>query len=283
MDHPSGSTPKPHYSVVYAGGGTFGIAWHLAVTTALRRCGINLDTTPLVGTSAGAWAVAAARTHTDVDAFVEHADIAVPDPRPGALWRVAANVFGPDARVGGAHIAAVELPRMRRRCFPTAEHPVADLIAASSAVPGLFAPHRVAGTWCIDGGVRSMASIDAAAPADVLIVSLPIAGRLFGPVGRSLELTSRRAIARWRATHGGHSIVLRPSRVVAAAVGGDPRALFDTRRAIAVHPLAVDAATARLTERLADIAARRTTHGGHTAVNATTHRKLADQRTLRAA
>lgn len=234
------------FAVCYAGGGTFGIAWHLAVSAALVEVGLDPAAAPLVGTSAGSWAAPAAKLGLGVEEFTALASVRIPDPRPGALWRAAAELFGPETRAPQVMIAVVELPTMRRRLFDAGEHPVADLAAASSAVPGLFAPHRVAGRFCIDGGVRSMASIDAAPAAELLVVSLPVAGRLFGPVGRTLEVTSRRVVRSWRARHGGVDVVIRPSREVVAEVGSDPRALFDTRLAVDIYPLCLDAARRRL-------------------------------------
>jgi len=241
------------FTVCFAGGGAFGISWHLAVTAALAEAGLDAASAPLVGTSAGSWAAPAAKLGLGVDDFVALGPVAVPDARPGALWRVAANLFGEQTRTPGVTIAAVELPRMRRRLFDGSLYPAADLAAASSAVPGLFAPHRVGGRLCIDGGVRSMASIDAAPAAEMLIVSLPVAGGLFGPVGRSLEVTSRRMVRRWRDRHGGVTVVLRPSREVSAAVGSNPRALFDTERAQALYPLCLDAARRRIELRLTQL------------------------------
>lgn len=98
-----------------------------------------------------------------------------------------------------------------------------------------------------------MASVDVAPAADLLIVSLPVAGTLMGPVGRSLEVTSRRMIRGWRERHGGVSIVLRPSRQVTHGVGSDPRALFDVKRALSVYPDCLEVARRRIELRLEQI------------------------------
>jgi len=246
-------TDRVPFAVCYAGGGTFGIAWHLAVTAALAEFDLDPADAPLVGTSAGSWAAPSAKLGIGFEEFAALSDTRLPDPRPGVLWKLAARLFGPETRTPGVTVAAVELVTMRRRLFDGAEHPAADLAAASSAVPGLFAPHRVGRHWCIDGGVRSMASVDIAPAADLLIVSLPVAGTLFGPVGRSLEVTSRRMIRGWRERHGGVSIVLRPSRQVSDLVGSDPRALFDVERAVTVYPACLEIARRRIELRLDQI------------------------------
>lgn len=248
-----GPEAVPPFTVCFAGGGAFGISWHLAVTVALAEFGLDPASAPLVGTSAGSWAAPAAKLGLVFEDFAALGRVTVPDPRPGALFRLTSRLFGERTLTPGVTIAAVELPWMRRRLFDGGTYPVADLAAASSAVPGLFAPHRVGGRWCVDGGVRSLASIDAAPAAEMLIVSLPVAGRLYGPVGRSLEVTSRRVVRGWRQRHGGVTVVLRPSREVCTAVGSDPRALFDTDRAQAVYPLCLEAARRRIELRLTQL------------------------------
>jgi Patatin-like phospholipase len=224
-------------SLVFGGGGAFGIAWHLAVIDALRDAGLSLADAPAIGTSAGSWACAALKLGLPFDAFAGIDDIAVPDRRAGMLAEVARELVG-DATVPDVRISTVELPFLRRRLHDGAEHPIADLMAASSAVPGLFAPHPIGGSLQVDGGVRSMASIDAAEPARLLVASLPLAGPLFGPVGRLMEATSRAALARWRRSTGGRTLVLRPGRRLSDLVGLRPHALFDQEIARAVYPIA---------------------------------------------
>ena len=145
------------------------------------------------------------------------------------------------------------LPTMRRHLLDARRHDLADLIAASSAVPGVFAPHQIAGTQYVDGGVRSMASADTAADADILVASLPIAGPLFGPVGRAFERTTRRALARWRARHDGTTIVLRPGREFASAVGRNPGAMMDVELAKTLYPIAYSTVARRLDTRLTQL------------------------------
>ncbi len=235
-------------SIVFGGGGAFGIAWHIAVITALRDAGINLDDAPAIGTSAGSWACAALRLGIGFDDFAQIGDIKVPDRRPNMLAAIARDLVG-DSTVDDVRISTVELPLLRRRLHDGADHPIADLMAASSAVPGLFAPHPIGGSLQVDGGVRSMSSADRAEPARLLVASLPIAGPLFGPVGRMMETTTRNALARWRRTHGGHSLVLRPGRRLADLVGLRPHTLFDQNLARAVYPIAYDQISERIAAR----------------------------------
>jgi hypothetical protein len=235
-------------SLVFGGGGAFGIAWHLAVIDSLRDAGMRMDDAPAIGTSAGSWACAALKLHLPFECFAGVDDIAVPDRRPGMLAAVARGLVG-DAVVTDVRISTVELPFLRRRLHDGADHPIADLMAASSAVPGLFAPHAIGRSLHVDGGVRSMASIDAAQPARLLVASLPIAGPLFGPVGRVMETSARAALARWRRATGGRTLMLRPGRRLAGLVGLRPHALFDQELARAVYPVAYTQVAERIIAR----------------------------------
>lgn len=247
---------RAELSMVYGGGGAVGIAWHVGVIDALRAAGLPVGTAPCIGTSAGSWACGAARLGLGFDAFERFGELNLPDRSTGLLAGLARDLFG-GARVDDVWISVTALPTMRRHLLHGRRHDLADLIAASSAVPGVFAPHQIAGTQYVDGGVRSMASADAAPAADILVASLPIAGPLFGPVGRAFERTTRRALASWRSRHGGATIVLRPGRTFANAVGRNPGAVMDVELAKSVYPLAYDTAARRLDKRLRAIAAGR--------------------------
>ena len=129
----------------------------------------------------------------------------------------------------------------RRRIFDGDEHPLADLVAASSAVPGLLPPHRVDGRLYVDGGMWSATSVDAADEADRVIVVAPLAGRMMGPTGRVAGTLLERELDRWRRRHPDADIhMIRPNRAMARIVGVRPLALFDAERARAVHPLAYE-------------------------------------------
>jgi NTE family protein len=243
-------------SMVYGGGGAVGIAWHIGVIDALRDAGLPVGDAPSIGTSAGSWACGAARLGLGFEEFMSFSELQLPDRSPGLLAGLARQVFG-DARIDGAWISVTALPTMRRHLLDSRRHDLAELIAASSAVPGIFAPHSIAGTQYVDGGVRSMASADAAPGADLLVASLPIAGPLFGPVGRAFERTTRRALDSWRARHRGATIVLRPGRTFARAVGRNPGAMMDVELAKQLYPIAYDTASRRLAKRLFAIEAAR--------------------------
>ena len=246
--------PEP-LTVVYGGGGAVGISRHVTVIDAMEKLGLPVRTAPSIGTSAGSWACGAARLGLGFDEFAALGDFDVPNRRRGALEAMAREVFG-DARPTRIWISAVAVRSLRRHLLDGRRHDLADLVAASSAVPGVFAPHRVGSRDYIDGGVRSMASADQAPPAALMVASLPIGGPLFGPVGRTFERVTRNAMARWRSRHGGATVVVRPDARFAAAVGRHPRGLMDTALAREVYPLAYDAAARHLERRLTDLQMR---------------------------
>src|SRR5690606_7961234 len=116
-----------------------------------------------------------------------------------------------------------------------------DLAAASSAVPGLLPPHRIEGRLYVDGGMWSATSVDAAVDADEVIVVAPLAGPVMGPMGRTAGLLLERELRAWRGRHPGKRIsMIRPDRAIARLAGRNPLALFDSERARAVYPLAVE-------------------------------------------
>jgi NTE family protein len=118
---------------------------------------------------------------------------------------------------------------------------LADLVAASSAVPGLLPPHRVDGRLYVDGGMWSVTSVDAAEVAERVIVVAPLAGRVMGPMGRVAGALLERELDRWRHRHPETSLhMIRPNRAMAKIVGVRPLALFDSDRARAIYPLAYE-------------------------------------------
>jgi NTE family protein len=221
---------------VYGGGGVFGIAYGLGVAHGLQERGVALGSCESIGTSAGSWVASCLATGVGVEALLSHPNVRVPNLRPGWLHGVAREIFG-DARDQRVRGCAVPLPRLGRRLLHGSEHRLADVVAASSSVPGLFAPHLVRGVPYIDGGVRSMVSADHAPAADHLLVVAPIAGPLLGVGGRLLGRHAHEEMRRWEARTGGRAHVIRPNRAI-AALARSPLHLFDVARAPEVYELA---------------------------------------------
>jgi NTE family protein len=102
----------------------------------------------------------------------------------------------------------------------------------------MLAPHRVGEKRYVDGGVRSMASIDHGSPANKLLVILPLSGPMFGPAGRFIERRIGRELDIWRGRNrAGEVIVLRPTDEI-ASLARRPDQLFDPYRAMRCYELA---------------------------------------------
>jgi NTE family protein len=232
---------RPHpLTMVYGGGGVFGIAYTAGVAAGLLEAGIPVDTAPSLGTSAGSWTASALALGLSYDDFQTVESPAVPTRRYGVLADIARELFG-EATHPLVSVSAVCVPTGRRHILDGGRYPLADLVAASSAVPGLFPPHKVAGRTYIDGGMWSATSVDAAAEADQVIVVAPLAGAVMGPLGRTAGFLLARELRRWRARHPHSAITLvRPNRVMARVAGIRPLALFDDARAREVYPMAFE-------------------------------------------
>ena len=86
----------------------------------------------------------------------------------------------PDGPVDGLYIAAVRALDARRVVFGRDRHaPLADTIAASCAIPGLFQPVRVGRRWYFDGGVHSATNADllVGAGVDTAVILSPMTAR----------------------------------------------------------------------------------------------------------
>lgn len=225
-------------SMVYGGGGVFGIAYCVGVAHGLLEAGIAVDKAPSLGTSAGSWAASCLALGIPFEQIEAMRVPTVPNYKPGLLHDIAHELFG-DARHDLVAASAVCLTARRRHIFGGNCHPLADLVAASSAVPGLFLPHNIDGHLYMDGGMWSATSVDAATTADQVIVVAPLAGAVLGPMGLSAGFLLERELRTWRSRHPYCRITLiRPNRPIAMMAGYNPLGLFDKQRATDVYPLA---------------------------------------------
>ena len=223
---------------VFGGGGLFGIGYALGVIEGLRSRGLDLAGRPLLGTSAGSWAAAGTALGTTLDEFLAMEVPRFPNPRRGVLAEAARTVFG-ERTSPLVSVVVSSLPRLRRTVLSGALTPLADLVAASSAVPGLLAPHRIDGVSYVDGGVRSVVSADLASPARTLIVVAPLAGAMFGPFGALATRRMMREVGLWRDAHGGRVIVFSP-RDSGASLARRPDHLFRRDVALRAHKVALE-------------------------------------------
>jgi predicted acylesterase/phospholipase RssA len=227
-------------AMVYGGGGVFGIAYNVGVAHGLTAGGIDVASAPALGTSAGSWAAGAVALGLPFTAFDDLDLGSIPNPRTGFLFELATHVFG-EARHPLVAASAVWVRNGRRHILSGARYRLADLAAASSAVPGLFAPHRIDGHLYVDGGMWSTTSVDAAAQAERVIVVAPLAGPPMGPIGTVAGILLGRELRRGRRRYPSHRVTMvRPNREIARMAGTNPLGLFDAERARAVYPLAVE-------------------------------------------
>jgi NTE family protein len=227
-------------AMVYGGGGVVGIAYTAGVAAGLVTSGIPVAAAPALGTSAGSWTASALALGLSYDDLADLPVPSLPAVRTGILADIARCAFG-ESTHHLVSVSAVSVLTRRRHVLDGGAHPLADLVAASSAVPGLLPPHRVGGRLYVDGGMWSATSVDAAAEADRVIVVAPLAGRVMGPMGRVAGALLERELDRWRHRHPESSIhMIRPNRAMARIIGLRPLALFDADRARAVYPLAYE-------------------------------------------
>ena len=222
-------------AMVYGGGGVFGIAYTAGVAAGLADTGIDVTSAPSLGTSAGSWTASALALGLTYEDFLGVRPPTVPNLRPGLLAVIARELFG-EATHHLVSISAVCVRTRRRHILDGGAFPLADLVAASSAVPGLLPPHRIDGRLYVDGGMWSATSVDAAGEADRVIVVAPLAGAVLGPMGRTAGFLLERELARWRDRHPDAEIhMIRPNRDIARLAGRNPLGLFDGDRARDVY------------------------------------------------
>jgi len=104
---------------------------------------------------------------------------------------------------------------------------LADAVAASCAVPGIWPPVNIDGRQYMDGGIRSSSNADLAERSSGVIIVSPL-GANRGIPGRTLS----RQIAKLEQS-GTRVQVIGPDRTAAAAMGKNP--LNPARRAIAAQ------------------------------------------------
>lgn len=225
---------------VFGGGGLFGIGYAMGVIDGLRTRGMDLTGCPMLGTSAGSWAASATALGIP---FVELMSLDVPkfpNPRPGVLARSAREIFG-STTCDNVRVVVTEIPRLRRVVLSGATIPLAELVAASSAVPGLLAPQVINGKRYVDGGVRSGVSVDLADASEILVVVTPLAGAMFGPFGRFVEGRTNKEQLLWTQKNPGRFIEFSP-RKSTAGLATRPQHLFDHDRAVEAYHHGVDEA-----------------------------------------
>lgn len=226
----------------FGGGGAFGLGFDMGVADGLRDRGFDLRRPALLGTSAGSHTAAAIDTGLTFDEVATLWASAV-DGAPRFRRSSGIDLSGPIYGERGhtdVGAVAVRLLTLRRHVLSSADHPLADIVAASSSVPLLVRPHRIDGKRYVDGGAISIASIDLAPPADLLLAITPFAVKELGLGGRIGAFQATREIRSWTERHRGSVIHVVPSPSMAAHGGRRLRDLGDMRIGRAVYPEAVE-------------------------------------------
>jgi hypothetical protein len=238
-----GTTPA--LSMCFGGGGFLAMAFGLGVVDGLRDAGVRTQEAPMLGTSGGAWAAGAAALGLPLADLL---DVASQGKEDGvAHSQITRRAFG-EARDARVLTTAVDRRTGRLRVLHGDVHPVADVVGASSAAPGLFPPYPLAGRRYVDGGLYSPTAAHLAPRARVLVVASPMASRLLGAVGTGMARLLRQELLLWRLRTGGQVLWLRPDRAFAAEVGKGFRTLLDADRAPRVYEAARALAAQRAVE-----------------------------------
>lgn len=205
-----GARRRPRTAACFGGGGAFGIAFNLGVARALQDHGIPVEQGPMIGTSAGSWTAAALATGLTLEDLTPTWSRPSPDGRRRVIDS-SEEVWG-DARDPRVTGVALQVPLGRRRLLSGGRHRIADVVAASSSLPGFAASHVIDGRRYVDGGLMSHASADRAPRADLLIAVVPMAGTLLGAVGAFGDRFTRLEMARWCLRNGRRALYVHPDR-----------------------------------------------------------------------
>lgn len=226
----------------FGGGGAFGYGFDMGIADGMRDGGVDVGRFPMIGTSAGSHTAAT----IDTGLGFEH----VAD-----LWERFIEGQGRRFMVNGHELAdpiyggreatdvtaiAVRMRSWRRVSLSSNRHHLADIVAASSAVPPLVRPHVIDGRRYLDGGVISMASIDLTPGADLLLAITPFAVAGQGAAGRVGALQARREIRKWSKRHRGSVLHIVPSEAMAAVGGKRLDEVGDMAIGRRVYPMAVE-------------------------------------------
>jgi len=114
--------PLHPLSMVYGGGGVYGIAYGAGVAHGLASAGIEVASAPALGTSAGSWVAAALALGLAYDDMADLETPAVPNVRTGVLADIARQAFG-EASHPLVAVSAVCVKSRRRHILDGGRYP----------------------------------------------------------------------------------------------------------------------------------------------------------------
>lgn len=225
-------------AVVLGGGGAFGIAYELGIYKSLQVAGVDLRNAQILGTSAGSWAAGCIATGRTFEELSDMRQVKVPNWKPGLLQGITREVFGEERATNVRAMAVkVKWPMLRPTKLSGHEHPLADMVAASSAVPGLFRPVRIGDNEYYDGGIRSIVSADIAPKGNGLLAIAVLGRHFMPPIGRVIEGILSHEMSKWGSKHDGDVTLIRPNREINELIR-TPRDIFDFEVAKKTYELA---------------------------------------------
>lgn len=241
--------------VVLEGGAAYGIGYEFGILDEFRDQGVDFSDTDMLGTSAGSWVAGALATRLTFEQVADQPQIELFNQTPNYMRGYAREIFG-DQHAGNVNATATLFPSMQLHIRNGGEgkHQLADLVAPSSSVPGLFAPARADGKLWWDGAVAglSMGYAHEAPKAQTLVVIGALAKHLQAPVplgplgkvpGLALEMKSRRDWGRWQDNNPNAKVIyVRPNRKIGSKIK-EAKDLFDFDIARDVYHMAREQAS----------------------------------------
>jgi hypothetical protein len=211
-------------SLGLSGGGTFAIGWESGFIKGCEDNGMDFKGVPKLGTSGGSFVAGFIEAGVEFEDVASMKQVKLFNRDAGYLYSYANEIFQDEK---SEHVSVmVAKPPTWKRPLPEVEelwggeHTLANMASASSAVPFVFAPHRINGQPYIDGGASlSLASAHRLPRAEYNLTLLAFGATTLPPVGRALESLTRREQLIWKVRHGGgKTILVRPNTHIADLV-----------------------------------------------------------------
>ncbi len=229
-------------TITLGGGGAFALGYHLGLAEGLHDGGIDIATSPLLGTSGGSHAAVAIATGMTFDDIAPIWEEYVDKARPlwGRAGPLAEELYGsrqvPEGSAAGS--VAVRLLFWKRVELWNDEVPLADIVAASSSILPFTRPHKIEKRRYVDGGHRSATSADLAPEADLQLLFAPYAYKSQGFLGRIGARQIRKEAPKWEARTGGRVVMVLPTDEMCAMSKG-MRVIGDVANAKKIHDLTI--------------------------------------------